>query len=185
MTKSVYRTALVDSEEDFVRAEATGSLSAGSQVLQMLMQVPSGATGIPVTKLLGISPGGLNATGVSDSENYYGLLGSIRSGEIEPALTIADPVICMSLFGTVFADWSYQWCNFWSSDAAQESLISSQRIQGIVQLVQTGVLPENVALRQIHADGTYSALTDEDIESFDDFAAEQKEQGSLDEDQNQ
>lgn len=169
MTRSVYRMSLVDKDEDFVRAEATGSLSAGAQVLQMLLQIPSGATGIPVTKLLGISPGGLNATGDSDLSNYYGLLGTIRSESFESNLEILDALFCMSLFGTTFADWEMSWPPFWETDKVQESTIAAQRLQSIVSLVQGQLLPEKVALKQIFEDGTFSALTEQDVNEFAEF----------------
>jgi phage-related protein (TIGR01555 family) len=169
MTRSVYRMSLVDSAEDFIRAEATGSLSSGAQVLQMLLQAPSGATGIPVTKLLGISPGGLNATGESDSENLYTMLGAIRDNEIEPALDVIDKILCQVLFGRVFADWSFKWESFWSSDKTEDSTIELNRVNGIVQAVQNQIMPPAVALRQLYEDGTYSALTEEVVNEFETF----------------
>lgn len=169
MTRSIYRISMVDKDEDFVRAEATGTLSAGAQVLQTLLQIPSGATGIPVTKLLGISPGGLNATGESDSSNYFSLLGAIRSESFETNLEILDPILCQILFGSIFADWGMTWPPFWESDKVQESTIVSQRLQNIINLVQARLLPEKVALRQVFEDGTFSALTEQDVSEFEDF----------------
>jgi phage-related protein (TIGR01555 family) len=175
-TRSVYRMALVDMGEDFVRAEATGSLSAGAQILAQLLQIPSGATGIPVTKLLGISPGGLNATGESDLENYYDMLGDLRDDAIISALDVFDAVACRVLFGREFSDWSSKWPSFWSSDKVQDSTIETNRINGIVALVQNQILPEAVALRQLFEDGIYSALDEETVKDFESFIDEQKDE---------
>ena len=176
LMRSVYKTDMIDSSEQLIRAEATGALGPGAAIVQMLLQVPSGATGIPVTKLLGTSPGGLNATGESDSTNYYDMLGEIRSNDIDEALEIIDKALCMSIFGRTFDDWYYEWMPFWSADKTEESTITATRINGIVQLVAADVLPQEVALRQIFEDGTYSALTEEVVKEFEDFAAEERDE---------
>ena len=167
LIKSAYKTLMVDGSEEFVRAEAAGSVSAGPAAVNVLLQMPSAATGIPATKLLGISPGGLNATGESDSENYHGLLDSIRQDEVERVTSVVDPVLCMSVFGRMYPDWSAEWESFWSTDNREESDIRTARLNGIVQLVTAGILPYEVALRQIHQDGIYPAMTDDDVVMFE------------------
>jgi hypothetical protein len=78
--------------------------------------------------------------------------------------------LCKAIFGITFADWSCTWEPFWSADRVEEANIATQRVNGIVQLVQNEIMPEQVALRQIYEDGTYSALTEQNVADFEDFA---------------
>ena len=43
-------------------------------------------TGIPATRLFGKSPGGLNATGTSDLQNWYDIVRAYRGDQVEPCL---------------------------------------------------------------------------------------------------
>lgn len=172
LVKSIYKTLLLDKEEEYNRKEAGSSLSAAKDIVTAIFQVPAGAAGIPVTKFLGISPGGLNATGESDSENYYKMLGDIRENEIEQFVNIVDQVMCMSLFGRTFDDWSYDWKPFWTADKKEEAEINAIRVNELVTLVQNNVMPPSVALRQLFEDGVYSALDEQTVKEIEDLEYE-------------
>jgi phage-related protein (TIGR01555 family) len=46
----------------------------------------SADTGYPITRLFGVSPGGMNATGESDMRNYYDNVRSVQSTDLKPVL---------------------------------------------------------------------------------------------------
>ncbi|MFQ8761936.1 MAG: anti-CBASS protein Acb1 family protein [Intestinimonas sp.] len=52
----------------------------------------SGASRIPVTKLFGRSPAGMNATGESDLRNYYDYVDTLREAKLRPILEKLLPV---------------------------------------------------------------------------------------------
>jgi phage-related protein (TIGR01555 family) len=54
----------------------------------------SGSTGIPVTRLFGRSPAGLNATGESDLTNYYDLVEATQRNRLMPAIRRLVNLIC-------------------------------------------------------------------------------------------
>ena len=47
------------------------SFASLPDVARLFLQIASGAADIPVTRMLGQAPAGLNATGDSDTRNYY------------------------------------------------------------------------------------------------------------------
>ena len=57
------------------------------------IQKVSGAFDIPVTRLLGTSPAGMNSTGESDMLNYYDNVQSSQENELRPALEWMDSII--------------------------------------------------------------------------------------------
>lgn len=82
LMKSTFHSVLMDKEEDFVRDTVT--FSGVSDVLYQFMMMTSAATGYPMTKLFGISPGGLNSTGVADMYQYYDMVRAKQETELLP-----------------------------------------------------------------------------------------------------
>lgn len=82
--KSVFHSVYMDSEDDFIR----DSLSFGSvpEVMYQFMMLISASTGYPMTRLFGISPAGLNATGDSDTYSYYDMVKAKQTLELKPIL---------------------------------------------------------------------------------------------------
>ena len=62
--KGVNGTLILDAEEDYDSKSA--SLSGLTDILMAFLQIVAGAADIPVTRLLGQSPAGMNATGTAD-----------------------------------------------------------------------------------------------------------------------
>lgn len=84
MMKSSFHSILMDSEENFERD--TLSFAGVSEVLYQFMMLTSASTGYPMTKLFGISPGGLNSTGESDMYQYYDMVRAKQQTELLPII---------------------------------------------------------------------------------------------------
>lgn len=66
--RSIMRAVVIDSEDEFTRE--TTPIGGVSELLDRFGYRMAAAAEMPVTKLLGMSPGGLNATGDSDADNW-------------------------------------------------------------------------------------------------------------------
>jgi len=84
LMKSTFHSILMDMDEDFVRD--TISFGGVSDVLYQFMMLTSACTGYPMTKLFGISPGGLNSTGEFDMYQYYDMVRAKQQTELLPVL---------------------------------------------------------------------------------------------------
>jgi phage-related protein (TIGR01555 family) len=84
MMKSSFHSILMDVDEDYVRD--TLSFGGVSDVLYQFMMMTSACTGYPMTKLFGISPGGLNSTGDSDMYQYYDMVRAKQQTELLPII---------------------------------------------------------------------------------------------------
>ena len=82
--KSSFHSILMDTEENFERD--TISFGGVSEVLYQFMMLTSASTGYPMTKLFGISPGGLNSTGDSDMYQYYDMVRAKQQTELLPII---------------------------------------------------------------------------------------------------
>ena len=75
MFKSVIHAILLDADgEDYIRDAA--SVAGLAELLDRFMIFVAAVAEIPVTKLFGRSPAGMNATGESDIRNYYDMIAS-------------------------------------------------------------------------------------------------------------
>ena len=82
--KSAFHSIVMDNEEDFVRDNV--SFSGIADILYQFFMIICASSGYPMTKLFGISPGGLNSTGESDTYNYYDAVQSKQEQELRPVL---------------------------------------------------------------------------------------------------
>jgi phage-related protein (TIGR01555 family) len=91
LTRSVFRSMYLDAgdeggkgAEDFVRD--TVNFTGIPEILHIIFMLLSADTGYPITRLFGVSPGGMNATGESDMRNYYDSVRSLQSTDLKPIL---------------------------------------------------------------------------------------------------
>lgn len=94
--KSVINGIVLDKEDQYDKK--TNVFSELANLDDRYIQKGAGAADIPVTRLLGISPAGQNATGESDMLNYYDNVQSLQENEISPHLDWMDSIIMASTY---------------------------------------------------------------------------------------
>jgi phage-related protein (TIGR01555 family) len=158
--KSVINTILLDEGEDWQRVQA--SLLGVPEVLNTYLQLASGAADIPSTRFLGRSPAGLNATGDSDTRNYYDRLSSDQSTTLTPAMNVLDEVIIRSALGDRPEEIFYNWRSLWQLSDDEKAKVSYQKAQTFKIDVDAAVIPTNALaharVNQLIEDGTYPGL---------------------------
>lgn len=77
MVRGILNTIVIDGEEDYV--VSSQSMTGIPDVLDRFAESLSAVTGIPVTVLMGRSPGGMSATGKSDLDNWYARIESMQN----------------------------------------------------------------------------------------------------------
>lgn len=88
---------LMDDEDTFETHQY--SFSGLDSILLQLGQQLSGALGIPLVRLFGQSPAGLNATGESDLANYYDNINQQQEGRMRSPLHRLLEVVSQSALG--------------------------------------------------------------------------------------
>jgi phage-related protein (TIGR01555 family) len=84
LTRSVFRSQYMDVEEEFSRDSVR--FEGIPEILHIIFMLSSADTGYPITRLFGVSPGGLGNNGTSDMRNYYDGVRSSQSTELKPIL---------------------------------------------------------------------------------------------------
>ena len=127
----------------------------------------SGASRIPVTKLFGRSPAGMNATGESDLRNYYDYVDTLREAKLRPILEKLLPVLAMSAWGAVPDGLDITFPPLWTPTAAEVAEISLKKAQAIRDTFQAGLFRADTAQRELKklADetGMFDSISEEEI----------------------
>lgn len=108
----------------------------------LMLQVASGAADIPVTRLLGMSPGGLNATGENEIRQYYDRIQSIQELEVTPALSVLDECLIRSALGSRPLEVFYNWAPLWQVSETERAANGKVVAETIQILADTRLFPD-------------------------------------------
>ena len=160
VAKSVINGIVMDSEEEWQRIGV--NFGGMPEILQMYLQIASGAADIPMTRFAGMSPAGLNSTGESDLQNYYDRIASDQQLRLTPALEKLDKAIQRSALGKFDENIFYEWRPLWQMDEEQKSTIAKRKAEQAKLDADTGLVPfEALVLgrcNQLIEDGVYPGL---------------------------
>lgn len=171
--KSLLRTVVTDAEEEWERVQI--NFSGLPEIVRVYLMVASAAADIPATRMLGQSPDGMNATGDSDTRNYYDRVSSEQETVISPALELLDECLIRSALGNRPPEIDYEWASLWQMDDAQKADVAQKKSQALSVYIQSGLLPDEAMAEglanMIEADGLMPG-----------FSAAMDNAGDLDED---
>lgn len=163
-------TQLLGSEDDFQTFQY--AFSGLDKVYENFMMDLAGATEMPVTKLFGRSPAGMNATGESDMQNYYDGIEEKQESYLRPIIDRLLPILLMSEFGAIPDDVDYSFGPVRRPSISESTDLASKRTTAVQGVYDSGMISQKVALkelRQMSEDtGMWTNITDEDIEKADD-----------------
>ncbi|WP_343501217.1 DUF1073 domain-containing protein [Acinetobacter baumannii] len=141
-------------------------------LLQFGQQI-SGATGIPLVRLFGQSPAGLNATGESDLANYYDNINQQQEGRLRTPLQVLYAVLHMSVLGKPLPDsFSFKFASLWQLDDEKKVNVAKGVTDAVLAAEEAGLIKRSTALKELRQSsevtGVFSHITDEEIKEADD-----------------
>jgi uncharacterized protein len=157
MMRGIFRAIMVDKDgEDYTRVAA--QMAGVPDVMDKFLLLLAGASNHPVTVLFGQAPAGLNATGESDTRNWYDQLQSERSNTAQPRLER----LCGLLVGNRVKV-TIKFHPLWQmTDKEQAELRKLVADTDSVYIDKQVVTPEEIATSRFQPDG-WSAETTVDI----------------------
>lgn len=161
---------LLGKDDDF----ATHQYSFGglNDIYESFMLDIAGACQMPVTKLFGRAPAGMNATGESDMENYYETVQQGQETYLAPVLDKLLPIMCMSEFGSVPDDIDYIFNPIRTPSDKDVAELVEKKTNSIINLYSAGIIGQKTSLKELKqmsdSTGMFTNITDEDIEEADD-----------------
>lgn len=154
-----------------------------AEVYSQFMMDVAGAARIPVTKLFGRSPSGMNATGESDLQNYYDMIGEEQESKLRPILDKLLPVVCMSAFGAVPDDLDYDFDPVSEPNDKERAELAKSGTENVVAALNAGLVSKRTALKELKQQaertGVWTNITEADIMRASEDLEDEGELGGL------
>lgn len=149
---------------------------------QFIMDI-SGAAEIPVTRLFGRSPSGLNATGESDLQNYYDMIAEKQESYLRPILNKVLPPFVISTLGSLPDDFDFEFDPVAEPSDKERADLAKCGTDNVVAAYNAGLISQRTALKELKQQsertGVWTNITDEDIERASDSVEPPGEMGGM------
>ena len=159
--------SLIDSKDEL---EVNTYTFAGlAEIIQQFASQLSGSLGIPVTRLFGQSPGGLNSTGQSDLQTYYDKIRQLQEDNFRSDILKMLRLMHASELGLPAQDdLNFTFKSLWQIDEQGKADIATKTSGTVVSVFQAGIIDRAVAMKELKQSsdvtGVFSNITDADIE---------------------
>ena len=151
MTRSVLRAVIVDADGEDVDRKTT-PITGLPEMLNMFSLRLAAAARMPVSILMGQSPGGLNSTGEGEVRSFYDQVAAQQNAELRGPLNRLYQVAFAS-FKKVPETWDVSFVPLWQMDDLQKAQLRQAMSAADVAYVSNGILTaEEVALSRFGGD---------------------------------
>lgn len=157
---------LVDGEDDFQTHSYT--FAGLDDVLLQFGQQLAGATEIPLVRLFGQSPAGLNSTGESDTRNYYDSIKAKQESKLRAPVSKVLDIAYRSATGEAPpSGFNYTFNALWQMSEKDKSDIAKSVAESVGGMYDAGIIDRPTALRELkqssEVTGIFSNITEEQI----------------------
>jgi len=154
--KGINGALLMDAEDKYDQKSA--SFATLPDLIDRFMQMVSAAAAIPMTKLFGMSPGGLNASGDADTRGYYDTIKVLQTLEITPATAILDECLVRSALGSRPPEIHYNWRPLWQPTTKERAETGKILADTFKNVYDMSVVPEEAIAKSLVNSLTESGL---------------------------
>jgi uncharacterized protein len=177
--KQVEMIRLLQTNEGITLLDSTDKFEAHSytfsgldNILLQFGQQLSGSLGIPLTKLFGQSPAGLNATGESDLENYNSEIHQQQEVKLRTPVAKLLDVSYRSKFGRPPADpFAFKFRPLKQMSETDKATIASTITNAVTAAESQGIIDAPTAAQELRHSaeitGVFSHITDEAIKALE------------------
>jgi len=158
---------LVDAADDM--QTDTYQFSGLDSVLMQFGQQLSGALQIPLVRLFGQSPAGLNSSGESDLRTYYDNVNQQQERRLRRPVTRLMDVLGRSILGRPLPEgFAYGFRSLWQLSDTEKAQNAKTVTEAVTQAYDTDLIDKPTAMKELrqssHSTGVYTSITDEAIE---------------------
>lgn len=156
LLKSTNNMLLLGENENY--EQKTLNFAGLSDIHIRMLQELAGAADIPVTRLLGQAPAGLQSTGESDLRNYYDSLSDKQENELREPMERVDALLMAHTGVALNAGVYFTFNSLWQESATQKADNALKRATAIEKLVGVNLIPDLILKRAVLAQ-----LTEDDF----------------------
>ncbi len=138
-----------------------------------------GASEIPITRMFGRSPGGLNSTGEGDEANYVTRIKREQMSELYRPLMRIYEIVCRHTIGRMPENFSIDFRPLVGESAKDKASVEFQRAQRDQIYYTMGAVTGGLIARELKDDGIYRTMEDKDVELAEEMDIEPEEPAPL------
>jgi phage-related protein (TIGR01555 family) len=154
--KTMFGALLLDRGDG--KDEATGekwetrqlSFAQTPELLRAFLGIVAGAADMPVTRLMGESPGGLQSTGKGEQDDFNRMIAAKQTADLRPALARIDEVLIRSTLGSRPPEIYYEFAPLEDPDEQQEATNEKLEAETVEIYSRTNLIPSD-ALAKVTA----------------------------------
>lgn len=162
---------LIDGKDKF-DVQSTSAFSGIDSIMTQLAQQISGALGIPMTKLFGISPGGLNSTGDSDDRNYDDSIKQQQNRQLHVGITTVYKLIAQSQAIDLPKNFALTFTSLTELTNDRKAEVASKVTTTVSGAFEGGLIGRKTALLELRQNsrvtGVFTNITQDTINAADD-----------------
>ena len=157
---------LLDKSDDF--QTNSYSFSGLSDAMMEFAHQISAASGIPLVRLFGQSPAGLNSTGESDLRLYYNTIHAQQESRLRDGMHRLIKVLYRSEFGKPEPDnMTFEFAPLWQMSAQDKATVATSVASVVNSCYESGIINQADALRELRRSsmdtGIFSHITEDSI----------------------
>jgi phage-related protein (TIGR01555 family) len=164
--QSIEGITLIDSK-DKMEAMQHGAFAGLAEILIHLGQQISGGFQIPLVRLFGQSPVGLNSTGESDIKTYYENINNLQVRHYKMAVTLTYRLLAQSLGIKLGEGFGVNFKPLWLLEEGDKAEIAAKDGATIGKAVEDGLIKRATAMQELVKSGKitnrFLTIPDEDI----------------------
>lgn len=139
--KSTWRALMLDGAEEWEQRQVTWA--GMPDIITSYLQIVAGAADIPVTRLLGQSPKGLQSTGDGEERDYHAMIAARQDELLAPALDRIDEVLIRSALGDRPDDVWYTFASLERLSPKDAAEIEGKYAATLKAMADTALFPED------------------------------------------
>lgn len=157
LAKSTVNGLLLDAEEEWDQKMV--GFGGFPELIRQYIEIAAGSGGMPVTRLLGSNPGGLNNNNEGSLRHWYDTLSSRQEIELRPTLGPLDDALIRSALGANPDGIWYEFKPLWQLTDQELAEVAWKKAQTAQIHAALGVMPKEAMRKsvrsQISEDGIY------------------------------
>lgn len=168
LSRSVMNALVMDAEHEEAKREATPTAGLPELLTQWMYRLASAAE-MPMTLLFGTSPGGLNATGESDTRNWYDTVSAWQEAQLGPQVERLFEIVLAAREGPSGGrppeSWHYEFVPLWQMSEREKAELHKIQAEADAQYIELGVVTEGEVAASRFAGDEYSTDTRLDLKA--------------------
>lgn len=170
-TQTIEGMTMIDAEDDF-QVDHSQAFSGLSDALTQFGQQISGALQIPLIRLFGQSPTGLNSSGDADLRTYYDGISSAQQRDLFHGVNLIYRLAARSAEIRVPDNFMMTFRALLELSDVEKADLAGKVVTAVTQAKDSGLVSDKVAMKELRQSarttGIFTNITDDDLEAADD-----------------